>query len=373
MPAAEEQLISELEDLVRAETPSDDRSALAAFAELFAAKAAEIDGARVELIPQTTAGDHIRVLWGDPAAERPVLLLGHYDTVWPVGTLARMPFRVDGDRVYGPGILDMKAGLLQGLRAIQAYRRRGGERPIVFLVTSDEETGSESSRELIETEARRCAFALVLEPALDDGSLKTSRRGLMRYRITVTGRASHSGLAPEAGVNAIEELCELLQRVTELADPRRGVDVNVGTIEGGTRFNVVAAHASAEVSFRMNGRADAERIAEALNELRPRREGATVELEGGSLWPPMERTEASDALARQAVSLAAELGLELATGHAGGASDGCHCAAVGAAVLDGLGGVGRGAHAEDEHVFIGELPRRIELLSRLLENGQAEA
>ena len=139
------------------------------------------------------------------------------------------------------------------------------------------------------------------------------------------------------------------------------------------RFNVVAAHASAEVSFRMNDRADAERIAEALNELRPRREGATVELEGGSLWPPMERTEASDALARQAVSLAAELGFELATGHAGGASDGCHCAAVGAAVLDGLGGVGRGAHAEDEHVSIGELPRRIELLSRLLENRQAEA
>jgi glutamate carboxypeptidase len=321
------------------------------------------------VITQPRAGNHVRVTWGDTDAEPPVLLLGHYDTVWPVGSIARMPFRVDSNRAYGPGILDMKAGLLQALWAVRLYRERGGGRPIVLLVTSDEEIGSESSRKLIEAEARRCAFALVLEPALDDGSLKTSRRGLMRYRIAVTGRASHSGLAPDAGVNAIEELCELLPRVMRLSDRSRGTDVNVGTIEGGTRFNVVADHATAEVSFRVLNQAEADRIAKALAQLRPQRAGATVSYEGGLLWPPMVRSRASDDLARRAITLAAELGFELSAGHAGGASDGCHCAAAGAAVLDGLGGVGGGAHAEDEHVLVSEIPRRIMLLVGLVKEG----
>jgi glutamate carboxypeptidase len=362
-----DRLLAGLEELVVAETPSGDNRALDAFAERLADKARAIDGGRVGLIPAAGAGSHLRVEWGLPGREPPVLVLGHSDTVWPVGTIDRMPFRHVGDRVYGPGILDMKAGLLQALWAIRAYRERGGERPIVLLVTPDEEIGSQSSRELIETEARRCAFALVLEPALDDGSLKISRRGLARYRVTVTGRASHSGLAPDAGVNAIEELCELLSGVTALADRARGTDVNVGTIEGGTRFNVVADHASAEVSFRVPGRAEGERIADALARLRPRRDGASLAIDGGLLWPPMERTPQAEELARQAIALALELGFELEARHAGGASDGCHCAAAGATVLDGLGAVGGGAHAEDEHIVLSELPRRIALLVRLLE------
>ncbi len=340
---------------------------LDAFAGVLATKAGAIDGARVELIPDAENGSHVRAEWPGVTGAPPMLLLGHYDTVWPVGTLARMPFRVVGDRAYGPGILDMKAGLLQALWAVRAYRERGGDRPLVLLVTSDEEIGSESSRELIESEARRCAFALVVEPALDDGSLKTSRRGLSRYRLEVTGRASHSGLAPEAGVNAVEELCELVQAITRLAEPERGTAINVGVVEGGTRFNVVAARAGCEIGFRMRTRAEADRIADALARLEPRREGARIEIRGGLLWPPMEPTNATVDLGEQAIALASELGFELGAGHAGGSSDGCHCAAVGASVLDGLGAVGGGAHAEDEHVLIAELPRRIALLVRLLE------
>lgn len=211
--------LRELEELVRHESPSDDKSALDAFAELLAGKLDLIHGARVEVISAASAGNHVRAEWGGGAAEGPVLLLGHYDTVWLIGTLERMPFRVDCDLAHGPGVLDMKAGPVMALAAIRAHREGGGERPIVLLVTSDEEVGSESSRSLIEDEARRCAFALVLEPALDDGRLKTSRRGLARYRLEVTGKASHSGLAPCAGVNAIDELRDLLQVVSGLADP----------------------------------------------------------------------------------------------------------------------------------------------------------
>jgi glutamate carboxypeptidase len=364
-----ESFLAELEQIVALETPSGQKAVLDAFAETLAAKLESIDGARVDLVRKPTNGAHVRAEWGRDEGRAPVLLLGHYDTVWPLGTLERMPFRTSGDRAYGPGVLDMKAGLLQGLWAIRTYLQRGGDRPIVLLVNSDEEIGSESSRSLIEAEARRCAFALVLEPALDDGRLKISRRGLSRYRITVTGRASHSGLAPAAGVNAIGELCELLPRIAELADPFLETDVNVGLIEGGTRFNVVAGHAGCEIGVRARTGGEDDRIALALAALRPRRQGATIDVRGGQLWPPMEPTPSTEQLSRQAVALAAELGLELGAGHAGGASDGCHCAAVGAPVLDGLGAVGAGAHAEDEHIRLSEISTRIALLVRLLEVG----
>jgi glutamate carboxypeptidase len=364
-----ERFLEEIEEFVALETPSGDKRALDAFADMLAAKVRSIDGAHVDLVQGEANGAHLRAEWGRDSDRAPVFLLGHYDTVWPAGTLDRMPFSTDGDRAYGPGILDMKAGLLQGLWAIRTYRERGGDRPIVLLVNSDEEIGSESSRSLIEAEARRCAFALVLEPALDDGSLKTSRRGLSRYRITVKGRASHSGLAPGAGVNAIDELCELLPRIAELADPVLETDVNVGLIEGGTRFNVVAGNAVCEIGVRARTRAEDDRIARSLAELQPRRKCASIDVRGGPLWPPIEPTPSTEHLGRQAVALAAELGFELGTGHAGGASDGCHCAAVGAPVLDGLGAVGGGAHAEDEHIRVSELSPRIALLVRLFEVG----
>jgi glutamate carboxypeptidase len=353
--------------MVALETPSGEKAALDAFAEVLASKVRPIDGARVDLVRDELNGNHLRAEWVGNPEQRPVLVLGHYDTVWPRGTIERMPFKTIDDRAYGPGVLDMKAGLLQGLWAIRVYRDRGGDRPIVLVVNSDEEIGSAGSRALIEAEARRSSFALALEPALDDGKLKTSRRGLARYRITATGRASHSGLAPAAGVNAIDELCELLQQITQLADPALETDVSVGLVEGGTRFNVVAAQASAEVGVRVKSPAEGRRIATAFAELKPLRTGATVDVQGGPLWPPMELTPATATLASQAVALAAELGFELGTGHAGGAGDACTCAAVGTPVLDGLGAVGGGAHADDEHIVISEIPRRIALLVRLLE------
>jgi len=366
----QERFLAELEELVALETPSDDMHALDSFAETLAARLKSIDDGRVDLIRNEANGPHVRAEWGEDSDDQPVLLLGHYDTVWPLGTIDRLPFRTTDRRAYGPGILDMKAGLLQALWAIRIYRQRGGNRPLVLVVTSDEEIGSESSRSLIEAEARRCSRALVLEPALDDGRLKTSRRGLARYRINVTGRASHSGLAPDAGVNAIDELCEQLQRIEQLADPAQETAVNVGVIEGGTRFNVVPASASCEVGVRVKTHAEASRIASSLSRLRPRHEGASVEVRGGPLWPPMELTPATADLARQASALADDLGFELGAGHAGGASDACHCAAVGSPVLDGLGAVGGGAHAEDEHIRLSEIPRRIALLVRLLETAR---
>ena len=366
-----EPFLDELAEIVALETPSGEKAALDAFADVLASKAKAIDGSRVDLIRDAANGDHLQAEWVGNPNVRPVLLLGHYDTVWPLGAIDRMPFRTLDGRAYGPGILDMKAGLLQGLWAIRTYRERGGDRPIVLVMNSDEEIGSEASRALIEAEARRASFALALEPALDDGRLKTSRRGLARYRITVTGRASHSGLAPGAGVNAIDALCEVLQQITQLAQPVQETDVNVGLIEGGTRFNVVAAQASFEVGVRVKTEAEGRRIATVLAELQTKRDGATVEVRGGTLWPPMELTSATAELGSQAVALAAELGFELGTGHAGGAGDACTCAAVGTPVLDGLGAVGGGAHAEDEHIIISEIPRRIALLVRLLEEASA--
>jgi glutamate carboxypeptidase len=363
----QDQVLSDLEELVSLETPSGEKHLLDAFADVLAKKAAAIEGAQVDLVPNATTGKHVRVEWRGQNHERPVLLLGHYDTVWPQGTLERMPFRRVEDQIYGPGILDMKGGLVQALWAVRTYRDGGGDRPIVLLVNSDEETGSESSRSLIQAEARRCAFALVLEPALDDGSLKTSRRGLSRYRVDVTGRASHSGLAPHSGVNAIEELCELVGHLGRLADADRGTDVNVGLIEGGTRFNVVAASAHCDVSVRMKTVAEAKRTDDIIRQLRPRRQGAALDITGGLLWPPMERTKATADLAGQAITLARELGFELGEGHAGGASDGCLCAAAGATVLDGLGAVGGGAHASNEHILASVLPHRIALIVTLLE------
>ncbi len=367
LESRQDRLVADLERFVGFETPSGEKESLDVFAGVLAEQAAGIGGAEAELIHDAAAGDHVRIEWPGRAGEPPVLLLGHYDTVWPLGTLDRMPFAVVGDRVHGPGVLDMKAGLVQGLWAVRTYRERGGERPLVLLVTSDEETGSESSRPLIEAEARRCAFALVLEPALDDGRLKTSRRGLARYRLHVTGRASHAGLAPRAGVNAIEELCELVAKLTSLADAAQETDVNVGQIEGGSRFNVVAASASCDVGVRMRTPAEVARIEHSIEQLRPRRKGAVLETRGGVLWPPMERSQGTAEFARHAIELALELGYELGEGHAGGASDGCHCAAVGAPVLDGLGAVGGGAHADDEHVLASSLPLRTALLVRLLE------
>jgi len=278
-----------------------------------------------------------------------------------------MPFGVVDGMARGPGIFDMKCGLVQGFWAVRALREvEGIERPVVFLCNSDEEVGSPNSRALIEEEAHRAHAVLVLEPSLD-GALKTARKGVGRFRIRVEGRPSHAGLNPEAGISAIEEMARLILELHGHTNPDTGTTVNVGVIKGGTRYNVVAAEASAEVDVRAVTAAEAERIEEIIFTLDSHHPEATVSVEGGQIWPPMERTEKTEELFEHARLLAGELGFDLREGLAGGASDGCLCAAVGAPTLDGLGAVGGGAHAADEHVEVESIPSRTALVARLIE------
>jgi glutamate carboxypeptidase len=362
-----EGMLEDLRTFVDRETPSTEKDLLDDFARFLAGYAAEAGG-KVEVLPDTVSGDHVRVRWDGEDGREPILLLGHYDTVWSAGTLGTMPFEVSGGKARGPGVFDMKCGLVQGFWAVKTLRELlGFERPLVFLCNSDEEVGSPGSRGLIEEEARRAAAVLVLEPSLD-GALKTARKGVSRYRVHVTGRPSHAGLDPTGGVSAIDELARLVLELHGHSDPRgTGTTVNVGLIAGGTRYNVVAADASAEVDVRAVTRAEAERMKGVFAGLGLRHPEATVSIEGGEVWPPMERTVEIGRLYEHARGLAAELGFDLGEGLAGGASDGCLCAAVGAPVLDGLGAVGSGAHARDEHVEVESIPLRAALVARLLQ------
>jgi glutamate carboxypeptidase len=307
-------------------------------------------------------GDHFAAdVEGDG---EPLLLVGHTDTVWPEGTLATMPFRVDGDRAYGPGAYDMKGCLVV---LIEALRRAGDARRAarVFL-TADEEMGSRTGRPHLEREAQGCAAALVVEPPGASGNLKTARKGLGRFRLTITGRPAHAGTHRHEGVSAIEELAHQVLALHALNDDERGVSVNVGVVRGGTSENVVAATAEADVDVRVRTSADRERLEAALAALEPRLDGIRLELGGGWTRPPLEPTEASELLFRQARDHGRELGLELEAESSGGGSDGNLVAAVGVAVLDGLGAEGAGAHAPDEHVLLPSIPVRAELLARLL-------
>ena len=326
--------------------------------------------ARVERLPQMQRGDHLRITW-TPQTTRTsgqLLVLGHYDTVYASGSLAKMPYRVSGGKVYGPGTFDMKAGLVQALFAFDALQQSKAPlcKRIVFLWTSDEEIGSDSSRRLIESEARRSDAVFVLEPSLGPrGLLKTSRKGVGEAEIIVHGRASHAGLAPEEGVNAVHELARQIMRIQEWNDPRRGISVNANIIEGGTRTNVIAERARAVVDLRALRIADMRRLEQRLRSLRPGVPGARLEVRGGFNRAPMERKVSATLFAR-AKSLAAQMGLRLGECVAGGGSDGNLTAALGIPTLDGLGAVGDGAHSAHEHVFVKTMPQRAALLAALL-------
>lgn len=363
-----DEMLRDLKLFVERETPSTDKRLLDDFAEFLADYAASTADGRPEILSVSGSGNHVRVVWGKDDGRPPIFLLGHYDTVWPAGTLKTMPFEVRDGVATGPGVFDMKCGLVQGFWAVRALREvAGAERPIVFLCNSDEELGSPSSRALIEQEAQAAAVALVLEPSLD-GALKTARKGAGRFRITVKGRPAHAGLDPTGGISAIEEMARLTLRLHENSDPRgTGTTVNVGVVAGGTRYNVIAAEASGEVDVRVATRTEAERMVKFMSELEPHDPGTSVRVEGGMMWPPMERSEKIAGLFGRARVLAGEIGFELEEGMAGGASDGCYCAALGTPVLDGLGAVGGGAHAVDEHVEVASMVPRAALVARLLE------
>jgi glutamate carboxypeptidase len=295
-------------------------------------------------------------------------LLGHTDTVHPRGSLAARPLREEGGRVFAPGIFDMKSGCAVALEALRACDELGltPQRAVVVLLMCDEETGSASGRAFVEMEARRAEQVLVLEPPAPEGRAKTARKGTGMFQLRAEGRASHAGLDFERGASAILELARQTARLAELCDSARGVTVNVGTITGGTRSNVVAAEARAEVDVRFETMTDALRLEETIQNLRPFDERVRLSVEGGINRPPLERTRAVAKLYEHAHTVAAALGFELGETKVGGASDGNFAAAFCPSVLDGLGVEGDGAHAADEHILRGSIPRRAALVAALL-------
>lgn len=363
--AHEAWLFDLIEALVAIESPTDEKAAVdRCGAELRARAAAVGFRARVEARPD--AGDHtvLEIGRGRPR----ILLVGHVDTVWPIGQLARMPIvRTDG-RLCGPGVLDMKAGVSMGLLATRAVFETAAPASgtVALLVTSDEETGSRTSRALIEAEARASDAVLVLEPALAGGALKTSRKGIGQFHLHVTGVAAHAGVDPGKGVSAVRELARQILDLERLHDLTRGVSVNAGVIAGGTRPNVVAEAASAIVDVRAPTLADAADVEAAFQQLKPHLTGATLTVTGGFERPPMERSAGVAALYAEAQAAAAALGQTVAEGGTGGGSDGNFTAALGVPTLDGLGAVGDGAHALHEHVEIDRVVPRTALLAVLI-------
>ena len=359
-------LLGTIESLVALESPTDDKRAVDQCGAELSRRLAAL-GASVTEVTTTTAGNHLRAEMG--SGKRQVLLLGHFDTVWPVGQLGRMPLLRDGDVFRGPGIFDMKAGIALGLLAGRALVRHGSldRSRLVMLWTTDEETGSGTSRALVEAEARQSDAVLVLEPALPGGALKTRRKGCGEYEVAVRGVAAHAGVDPGKGVSAIRELARQVLFIETLQDLTQGVSLNVGLVEGGSRPNVVAAEARAIVDTRAPTLADAQRIDRVMRSLRPHLKGATIEVSGGFSRPPMERTAGVARLYETAQAAAADLGQEIGEGATGGGSDGNFCAALGVPTLDGLGAVGDGAHAIHEHVLVPALVPRAALLARIIE------
>jgi glutamate carboxypeptidase len=368
-------MIELLKHMAEAESPSDVPSAQHDIREIIINRL-QILGYRAWRIPGRLSGG---MLYARPARRQrgapAQLMLGHYDTVWPLGTLNDMPFVEDGEVVRGPGVFDMKGGIVQALLALEAIQHFGSEpsvTPHVFL-NSDEEIGSRESRRYIERLAPLMDRVLVLEPSLGpSGKLKTARKGIGRFTVTVKGEAAHAGLDPGAGASAILELSHVIQSLFSLNDLDRGVTVNVGTIDGGLRPNVVAPKSQAVVDVRVATQKDAEQIESTIRGLESVTPGTTLQVEGGFGRPPMERTPANRRLWNLARQLGTNLGLELEEGLAGGGSDG-NTSSLYTATLDGLGAVGDGAHAHHEHLIPGKSLERAALLALLLLAGPLSA
>jgi len=358
-------LIDTTTALVRLESPSVDKAAVdRCGAELSARLTAA--GGRVTRLPRADRGDHLLAEFGCGSSQ--VLLLGHFDTVWPVGQLERMPLTTAAGRLHGPGVFDMKAGIAIGMLAARALLEtevRASHR-IVMLWSTDEELGSASSRQAIEEEAQRSEAVLVLEPSLPGGAVKTSRKGCGQYEIRARGVAAHAGVDPEKGASAILEIAHQIERLSRLPELAPGLTVNVGTIAGGSRPNVVAEEARASVDVRAVTRSDMQLVDERIRRQELRDARVRLEISGGFERPPLERTSGVARLYDQARSVAGELGFALAEGGTGGGSDGNFTAALGIPTLDGLGAVGDGAHALHEHVDIESLPVRAALVAGLL-------
>lgn len=324
-------------------------------------------GATVQALSQTTVGDHLIADFGE--GETQTLILCHMDTVWPPGTIQERPFRVEDGLAYGPGILDMKAGIAITLHAIEAIQSLGLtlRQRVRVLLNSDEEIGSTTSRPIIEEEAKKSTHVFCLEPgAGTSGALKTGRKGVGMFQVKVTGRAAHAGNEPEKGISALEELAHQILKLHSLTDFQRGTTVNVGVASGGAVRNQIAPSAEAMVDLRVASMDEAQRVEREIMSLEPVLFGAAVEVTGGLNRPPMERTENTAMLFEMVRRHAEPLGIELTEAQVGGGSDAQFAAVVGTPVLDGLGGVGEGPHAEHEYVIVDELPKRVALLASLL-------
>ena len=360
-----EEIIDLLRRLVELESPSTDKAATDCIGR-FVAQVAREAGARVTFAPQERRGDHVLARWGE--GDGGFLLLCHLDTVWPLGTLAERPWRVEEDRAFGPGCLDDKASAAVVLAALRGLEGLGlaPSRPVTVLFNSDEEVGSRTSRSLIEAEAARAEVVFCLEPALPDGSLKVWRKGTARYVVTALGRAAHAGADHERGINAVEELAHQILRLQAMTDYAVGTTVSVGWVQGGTRSNVVPDRATARVDVRVRTPAEGGRVVAAIEGLQPVLSGARLVIEGGLSRPPMEESPVTLGPFRRAQEIAADLGLALTAGGTGGASDGNFTAAMGVPTLDGLGAVGDGVHSPEEYVLISSLPERAALMAALL-------
>jgi glutamate carboxypeptidase len=360
----QEAMIDTLEQLVMLESPSDERASVNAVGDLLA-QAFDAIGADVQRKPQAAFGEHLRVTWGQ--GDRQVLLVGHMDTVWPLGETERRPFRVSGNIATGPGVFDMKGGLVIGLYAASALQELGlmPAHRLVFLFNSDEEVGSPTSRPLIELEAKRSDVALILEPSREN-ALVTWRKGVGRFEIEIQGMASHAGAAHAQGISAVEELAHQILRLEAMTDFDRGSTVNVGMVQGGSKVNVRPASAWANVDLRVTTQEEVDRMTAAIQGLRPVNPKASLVISGGINRPPWEPSARGDALFERAKRVGAKLGMDLWAAGTGGGSDASFTAALGTPTLDGLGIVGNDAHAATEWADLASLPRRAALLAELL-------
>ena len=361
-------MVTLLRRMVETESPSEDKAAVDRMCTLVAHEI-EAAGGAVERLHRDQAGDLVIGRWPGADPTRPTtLILCHLDTVWPLGTVAARPPREENGLFFGPGAYDMKAGVVIALAALQNFRQLGRQPagPVTLLCTGDEETGSLHSQSVIESLAAAGGLVLCLEPALPNGALKTARKGVGMFTVTAHGRAAHAGGNHPLGINAIQELAHQVLVLQELTDYQRGTTVNVGIIHGGVASNVVPAACTAEVDYRVESRDEAARIQAAFEALRPHLQGATLQVDGGLNRPPMVRDDLMARTFQQAQQIAHRHGLELTEASTGGASDANFTAALGVPSLDGLGAIGDGAHAVDEHVRIDSLPERAALLTWLL-------
>ena len=371
----QDRMVETVRKLVEIESPSDNKPAVDLVAAFLAPKFEGLGG-RTQLHRSNDFGDSLQIDFGGlsrlgSADRQPVLLLGHYDTVYPLGTLAGMPCKIENGRLRGPGVLDMKSGIALMLHAIEALQAWHGQlpRPVTVFLVSDEEVGSYSSRKTTEALAKESAGVLVLEPAAGlRGAVKTARKGVGEYRLRVKGVAAHAGLDPGKGHSAILELARQIAVVAKLNNLRQGLSVNPGVIEGGTRTNVIAAEASAEIDVRIKSAKQASGIDRKMRSLKPFDKHCKLEMTGGINRLPMERTAGVAALYKKAQEIARQVGWKLEEAAVGGGSDGNFTAGMGIPTLDGLGGVGEGAHAGHEFIVISELPRRALLLAGMIES-----